>query len=87
MRDKLGLSVSLCLSALNWDLYMDKPNPESVARQINLEVSRAINESKNWFDAFVEAEKVLAKFSHYGANDSEPRRMLEKILDYVYREE
>jgi hypothetical protein len=87
MRDKIGITVSLRFSAAEWGLFIEKPHPESVARQINMEVSRAINESKNWFDAFTEAEKTLVKFSHYGASDSEPRRMLDRILDYVYREE
>jgi len=87
MRDKIKITVSLNLSARDWELYDDKPHPESVARQINLEVSRAINESTNWFDAFTESEKTLVKFSHYGANDSEPRAMLDKVLTYVYREE
>ncbi len=87
MRNKIKITVSLRLNADDWQIYKNEPHPESVARQMNLEISRAINESNNWFDAFTESEKTLVKFKHYGANDSEPRALLEQILTYVFREE
>jgi hypothetical protein len=87
MRDKMKITIYLNLSAWDWSLSTDKPHPESVARQINLEISRAINESTNWFDAFALAEKTLFKFEHYGANAAGARAVLDKILTYIYRDE
>ena len=87
MRDKMKITIYLNLSAWDWGLSTDKSHPESVARQINLEISRAINESTNWFDAFALAEKTLFKFEHYGANEAGARAVLDKILMYIYRDE
>ena len=87
MRDKMKITIYLNLSAQDWGLSVDSPHPESVARQINLEISRVINESTNWFDAFGLAEKTLFKFEHYGANAAGPRAVLDKILTYIYRDE
>jgi len=87
MRDKMKITIYLNLSAQDWGLSVDKSHPESVARQINLEISRAINESTNWFDAFALAEKTLFKFEHYGANAAGARAVLDKLLMYIYRDE
>jgi hypothetical protein len=85
LSEKIKLTVSLRLDANDWGLCTEKPHPESVARQINMEVARAVNESKNWFDAFEESENVLLKFEHYKANEQKGKELLHEILEMVHK--
>lgn len=80
---KIRLTLSLTLNNRDWDLY-DMKGADAVARQLNMEVARAINDSTDRTDAELTCMSILDKFAKFGAADTEPRGVLRRILERVY---
>jgi hypothetical protein len=72
---KLTCKVKLSLTARDWQLY-DMPGAKAAARSINSRVAKALNAGDG--DA---AFAVLDEYSKFGAGDTEPRMVLNHIMD------
>ena len=66
--------VKLSLTAEDWQLYT-MPGSKAAARSMNSRIGKALSAAD--IDG---AYKVLSSFSKYGAYDSEPCWVLEKII-------
>lgn len=65
----------------------DDPKSHIAAQELNDAVKRMINKSPARRPSnYRELERVMDKYAYLGANDSEPRRFVERILDYVYKD-
>lgn len=73
-------------SAAQWDLYTSSMDCGEVAGKLN----RMLTELLNAGIPREEVEKnmfvYMDRFDEYGAADSEPQRLLERVLDEVFNE-
>lgn len=68
--------VKLSLTADQWQLYADMPGAKAAARDINLTVAKALNNGD-----IEGAYKALEDFRQFGATDTEPRNVLQYIIE------
>jgi len=76
--------VTLSLTAGQWQLYSTMRGVGLVARNINAGVAKAINSARDWNEAYTLGRLVLAKYGQFGAMDTEPRGVLQDVLDEVF---
>lgn len=76
--------VKLSLSAGEWQLYSSMPGAKKAARSLNAAVAKAINASADKRSGYQAACQAMVPFADFGAIDSEPRYVLQDIIDKVY---
>jgi hypothetical protein len=76
----------LKLTADDWQLYTDRRRGEAAA-DLNREITTAINEGLNRDVVRTIAQTVMRKYADLGACDTEPRNVLEDVLDAVFGKE
>lgn len=80
----LEIVVKLSLTADEWGLYKEQGR-EIIARELNHGVADAINNNKgDMRSALREADRILNCYRAYGATDSEPLAVLDRIFNEVY---
>ena len=81
--------VTLQLTADDWQLYtVSKPAEcAEAAAHLNQEIKTAINEGLNRDVVRSIAQTVMRKYADLGATDTEPRNVLEDVLDAVFGKE
>jgi len=81
-----GVDAEVKLSAEEWQLYSDMPGAGTVAKQLNGRVEKALKASGTKDKARKHVEDLMFTdlFSKFGACDTEPRDVLECILEAAY---
>lgn len=83
-----GVTVSkqatLALSADDWDLYTSSMDCSQAAQAINEAIQTAFNRGDSEAEVRRRATAVMQQYADYGAMDTEPRGMLEAVLEYLY---
>ena len=70
----------------DWDLY-EKPGVVVVAQKLNEQLERLVNGDNVRREVEEGMLEFMRDFSVYGANDTEPRAHLQKVLDEIYGED
>lgn len=78
--------VTACLTADQWGLY-GKPGAESAAHELNNEWNDVVRLGWPRKAAELHMNATMANLAQYGAADTEPRNMLEALLDEQFGEE
>jgi hypothetical protein len=79
--------ISVDLSANQWDLYTHSYSRtviEKVANILNRRLVLAFNSGKRKEEVQSEMLALMDDFSVYGASDTEPRAVLNKLLNSLY---
>lgn len=80
----LTKQLELTMTADDWDLY-DMPQSKTAAEALNYTIMREFNAGMDREHVRFRAEVVMAKYRECGASDTEPRYILNGLLDRVYR--
>lgn len=81
---KQTLHVVCSASADQWQLY-DKPDRDYAAILLNAAFSGAVNAGKDAHEIRSRMDKVMAEWSHVGANDTEGRDMVERLIEATFK--
>lgn len=86
--NRLNKSVHInpTFSWVDWDLYEGVNGKEAVAFRMNTRLAELVNRGEPRDRVESEMLKLMDFYSSNGASDSEPVRLLERILDEVYGE-
>ena len=79
-------TIKLSLTAEDWEIYRDPEvgDFERAAKMMNIRLAIIINNSSSCSEARRECGELLHSYREFGATDSEPRRVLEQILDQFF---
>lgn len=80
----INKQVALALTAEDWDLY-DMPESKVAAEALNYVIMREVNAGMDRLSVKKKAYKVMSKYLDTGIMDTEPRAILQEILDEIYR--
>jgi len=80
----VSAAVDCSLTAEQWDLYTTTKNCGDAAFEINREVCKCARECPNKQSFLTAMFRVLAKYSDYGAYDSEPCWVLRCVAAEIY---
>lgn len=72
--------LTINLTADQWQLYSTMTGVDAVATMINRGLEKALNESANAGEAYAKASRILGLYSDFGATDSEPSFVLDKLI-------
>ena len=80
--------ANIMLSAEDWDLYSDMEGAEIAAFDLNrhLELCVKTSDSKDEVRRRMDTYMGDPAYRKYGASDTEPREVLNNILDNIYGE-
>lgn len=78
--------IELTMTADDWDLY-DMPESKKAAEAINYVIMREFNAGEHRESVRFKAEVVMARYRECGASDTEPRYILDGLLDKLYGKE
>lgn len=70
----------------DWELY-DKPGVTLIAQKLNTILQAAVNDGGDRRDVAQTMFCEFKRFRDFGADDSEPHRFLERILNDIFGEE
>jgi hypothetical protein len=76
--------VGMDLNAEDWNLYSNKPHAESVATNLNNTFIACVNQGYDKHQTVVKMTHIMNINRSLGANDSEPRRVLDELLEAVF---
>ncbi len=79
--------TGLDYSASRWQLFDDMNGVASAAQALNNSFMEAVNSGKSREQVGTAMDKTMDKYSKFGAFDTEPRGVLEDLLDEVFGEE
>lgn len=74
----------LDLTAEDWDLFSDNPHAEAVAENLNNTFMACVNQGYNKHQTIVKMTHIMNINRKLGANDTEPRRVLDELLEAVF---
>lgn len=77
-------NVQLNYDADDWDLYTSVDSVELAASALNATFEEAVNKGGTRDEVENIMGKRMNEFRHFGANDSEPYRVLDNLLDKVF---
>jgi hypothetical protein len=80
-------TVTLSLTADQWDIYSHMPGARDAAMKLNNAVETAINESDSAKEARVKIEPTFKELDEFGTRDGECLYTLDCILDAAYGKE
>ena len=75
--------VTCKITADQWELY-DGADREDVAYKLSMAFESAVNKGLSYREVSQEVEKIMVLHQDHGASDSEPIRMLERLLAEVF---
>lgn len=75
------VTVNINLTADQWQLYTASMDCEPVAKILNGQFNHLANRHAPRDEFESAMEKLMREYSSYGASDSEPRWMLEDLLN------
>lgn len=90
MMNKLNLrrTISPEFTAEDWDLYTNSSFSSEtmnvVAESLNIELANLVNKNNSRYEVELGMSRLMSQFSKYGANDSEPHQLLERVLDAIF---
>lgn len=88
LKNKIAIKklAVVSLDGYDWQLY---PNEEmdNVARDLNATFERSVAAGNNRFGVMRDMKPVMRAHAKSGADDSEPRSVLDDLLDEVFGEE
>ena len=70
----------------DWQLY-DEPGVVVVAQKLNTMLEAAVNDGGDRRDVKQTMMCEFRRFEDFGANDTEPHRFLDQVLDNIYGED
>jgi hypothetical protein len=79
--------VNITLTADQWDLYTRSRDCSEAAEALNKTLEESINDGLSREEVVLMMDQVMVKYANYGAWDTEPRWVLEQILDEVFGKE
>lgn len=86
LKDKISKRISLSLTAEDWDLF-DMPNNDIAANALNVWLEMEVNAGKSRAEVTSAMSKMMmGSIREYGTADTEPMRVLERLLDIIYGE-
>ena len=86
--NKVKLQVkAISLTPEDWGLFEDMDGVDVAARALNGDVALATEEHDNRAAAESMIHRMMGLIEKFGAFDTEPRAVLNEILDRVYGEE
>ena len=68
----------------DWDLYTTMGDVEDVAQVFNRNLEIAVNTGMGADAAYSYMTTVMKDYDKYGAMDSEPHRVLDRLINYIY---
>lgn len=77
-------TVSLSHTAEDWDLFTEEPGVDIAASALNRAFEDAVNTGKDRDTTRRLMGNVMGNYSQYGARDTEPERVLSRLLDKVF---
>lgn len=80
-------NLTIRLTTRDWQLYSSVSGVDSITQLINCNVERILNEAKEPAEAMREAGKVMRRYADYGACDSEPLGVLERLIALRFPEQ
>lgn len=83
-RVKVKKTISLSLTAKDWDLFDDMYGADLAAKGLNVALENAVNSGMGANDAVKAVSRVMESLAKYGATDSEPHRVLDRLINYIY---
>ncbi len=82
---KKVVRVNAYFTASQWGLYTESAEPvDIVADALNTELVRCVNLGYSMEDTSRFVRSVMKHFSSAGADDSEPHRFLQQVLNEIY---
>lgn len=81
---KVKKTITLSLTAEDWDLYSTMDQVEAVANVLNTNLEVAVNTGMGATAAVSYMMKVMEDYSKYGAMDTEPLRVLDDLINLIY---
>lgn len=83
------VKIQAHFTAEQWQLYTSKMPCECkvAASALNDELVRCVNLGYSKEDTSRFVRSVMRSWAEYGANDSEPHRFLESVLDEIYADQ
>lgn len=78
--------ISLDLSPTDWELYTNMKGINGASKFLNLNIADCINHAKSREEAWTSSMHFLDRMSDYGAMDTEPRYVLQKIINLFFGE-
>lgn len=86
LRDKVKVkkTVSLSLTAEDWDLFSTKENVEAAANRLNVSLEHAVNSGMSQMEATRFMLREMEDLASYGAADTEPGYVLDDLLNIIY---
>lgn len=81
---KTRKTIELSLTAEDWDLYTSKKGAEECAQRLNTALESCVNSRKGMKDTYYYMYDVMSSESRLGANDTEPHRVLDDLLNMIY---
>lgn len=76
--------ISLNWSADDWDMY-EMEESAIAAHALNECIVGLVNMGSGRLTVEKEACRIMQRYAHCGANDSEPHRMLSRLLEELYK--
>ena len=90
LRDKMTIKrvveVTIMLSAEDWELYNDENGADLAAFELNRHLEFCVKTSQDKEEVRRRMDTYMSNpvYRKYGANDTEPRAVLDNILDNIY---
>lgn len=81
---KITPIVSLTLTPSEWDLYTKELAAPVAAFALNQVIEDSFNAGLTRSETTQKTFRVMDAYRRVGANDSEPNRVLERILNEIY---
>jgi len=79
------VKIEACFTAGQWQLYSDDQIIAAcVAGELNREIERCVNLGYAKEDTSRFVRSVMRQRAEFGADDTEPHRFLEQVLDEIY---
>jgi hypothetical protein len=78
------VNVQLNYDADDWDLFTSVPNVELAALALNRAFEEAVNSGKTRAEVTRIMDRQMDQYSHFGARDSEPIWVLDRLLDKTF---
>ena len=78
--------ITLDLSPEDWELYTNMKGVNGASKFLNLNITDCLNNAKSKEEALTSSMHFLERMSDYGANDTEPRYVLRRIVNLFFDE-
>jgi len=76
--------TSINLTGEQWDLFTHSMDTTKAAEALNNAVEENVNNGLSREEVEVAVEKIMDQYAQYGARDTEPRAVLNQLLDELY---